>query len=262
MQLGLRPTEAGLAEITAALREGRKITFSQMVLGDALGAWYDTTGLETALKNERWRGAVTDITPVDGYPNRMQFEAHPDGSGWTVREFGLISSTGILMAIGMHQVLDLPAPGTQLLEITIQAQLDFVDAGVVAIQVDPIVLASRAYVDDTHGRKMATETEVGHTQLATAAETLEGMLNSKAVHPAGLQSALDALHQAILGGATPEALDTIRELAEAFKDDAGIIDTILNMLGQKADLTALSNHLASNDPHPGIRGQRYFFGQI
>lgn len=51
-----------------------------------------------------------------------------------------------------------------------------------------------------HLAESATETQVGHVQLATAVETTTGTNNTKAVHPAGLKVELDK--KANLSGGT------------------------------------------------------------
>lgn len=266
IQPGLKLTTAGAAEFAAAVIEERSVDITQMALGDANGAWYEVTGAEPALLHEQWRGPLLQITIDPAHANRIICDAPiPTGTGgFTIREFGLLSASGILMAIGMHQVIELPAPGDPTtMDMIIRGLLDVVNAAVVNLTVDPsIVTATRAFVEGgmTAHNTASTETEAGHVQLATIAETLTGLLDSKAVHPAGLQAALDALHAAILGGATPEQLDTIHELAEAFQNNPDTIANILDQLGQAS--TALAAHTSSTDPHPAVRAHRYFFGQI
>lgn len=81
----------------------------------------------------------------------------------------------------------------------------------------------------SHLAENATESAPGHAQLATAAETLAGLLTNKAVHPAGVKAVIDAL----LDG-TPGALDTLNELAAALGDDANYAATITTALAGKA----------------------------
>lgn len=207
IQLGLILTDAGLAEFAAAVTESRLVNITQMVLGDANGAWYETTGAEVALLHELWRGPLLAIGVDPVYTNRIVCDVliPTDVGGFTIMEFGLLSSAGVLMAIGMHQVIDLPTPGSNtVLDITIKALLEVTNSSLVDVVVDPyIVTATRAYVDDalTAHNVASTESVVGHVQLATAAETIAGVDNSKSVHPAGLKAATDLITAAILTAA-------------------------------------------------------------
>ncbi|MBT7330022.1 MAG: hypothetical protein HN804_03195, partial [Oceanospirillaceae bacterium] len=75
----------------------------------------------------------------------------------------------------------------------------------------------------------ASDTVVGGVELATTTETTTGTDTTRAVTPAGVQAAIDAL----IGGA-PGALDTLNELAAAISDDASYASTITTALGLKA----------------------------
>ena len=79
----------------------------------------------------------------------------------------------------------------------------------------------------------ASATTVGGVELATTGETTTGTDTARAVTPAGVQAAIDAL----IGGA-PGALDTLNELAAAINDDASYASTITTALGLKATLAS------------------------
>jgi len=79
----------------------------------------------------------------------------------------------------------------------------------------------------------ASVTVVGGVELATTGETTTGTDTARAVTPAGVQAAIDAL----IGGA-PGALDTLNELAAAIGDDASYASTITTALGLKATLAS------------------------
>ncbi len=232
-----------------------------MVLGDAAGAWYETTGSEAALKNERWRGALLSISLAPNLPNRIVCDAPiPVGvGGFTIREFGLLSATGILMAIGMHQVIELPAPGDPTtLDIVIRGLLDVVNAAAVNMVVDPyIVTATRSYVDDAlsaHNR-LATEEVVGHIQLPTAAESIAGLLNSKAVHPAGLAAAVSNAISA-LSAQTADAMEALAALQAAIAANPDLVTAFTALL---------ADHNVSPTAHMDIRASligRYFYAQL
>tara|TARA_R110000824_G_scaffold117171_7_gene269026 strand:+ start:921 stop:2972 length:2052 start_codon:yes stop_codon:yes gene_type:complete len=79
----------------------------------------------------------------------------------------------------------------------------------------------------------ASDSVKGIVELATTAETTTGTDTARAVTPAGVQAAVDAL----VGGA-PGALDTLNELAAAIGDDATYASTITNSLALKAPLAS------------------------
>lgn len=82
-----------------------------------------------------------------------------------------------------------------------------------------------------HTGEAATEAVKGHMQFATLAETLEGLLTSKAVHPAGVKAAID-----VLINLAPEALNDLNELSAALGDDPNYATTMLTALAGKAAL--------------------------
>lgn len=76
----------------------------------------------------------------------------------------------------------------------------------------------------------------------------ESMLNSMATVKY-VKDKTNEVKSEILGGATPEQLDTIKELAAAFNNDPNIINVILQTLGEKADksiVDALTTQVNSN----------------
>lgn len=90
----------------------------------------------------------------------------------------------------------------------------------------------------------ASETVQGKVELATVAEATAGTDSVRAVTPAGLKAAIDAVKTAILGAGVPAALDTLDELAAALGDDANFASTVTTALAGKqpldADLTSIA----------------------
>jgi len=280
--LGLRLTTAGETEMVAAVVEHRPFDISHMVLGDANGAWYEVTGLEQTLLNECARIPLLSITPHPEHSNRIVCDAPIplDVGGFTIREFGVVSPTGLLLAIGMHQEISLPDPGgPTIFDIIIRGMLDVLAIGVVNLVVDPfLVTATRGYVDavvEAHSAP-ATVDAAGPVQLATVLETLAGLLDTKAVHPAALKAVLDAF-RADLVGTAPELLNQLDEIAAALNNDPNLATTLITMMATHntspeahADIRALvSTHNTATDAHADIRALmakaragRYFYSQM
>lgn len=84
-----------------------------------------------------------------------------------------------------------------------------------------------------------TTDAAGVLELATTAETVTGTDTQRAVSPAGVSAAINAL----VGGA-PGLLDTLKEIADALGDDPNFSATMTSALAGKqpfdADLTAIA----------------------
>lgn len=108
------------------------------------------------------------------------------------------------------------------------------------------------------GGAAATETVAGIVELATTDETTTGTDAVRAVTPAGVQAARDALKAEILGAGVPAALDTLDELAAALGDDANFAATVTTSLGNKqpldTDLTAIAALVSSANQLPYATG--------
>lgn len=85
----------------------------------------------------------------------------------------------------------------------------------------------------------ATELVAGKVELATTVEAAAGVDTTRAVTPAGVQAAIDALV-----GAAPALLNTLTELSDAIGDDPNFAATMTTALGTKqpldADLTSIA----------------------
>ena len=79
----------------------------------------------------------------------------------------------------------------------------------------------------------ASTTAVGGVELATTGETTDGTDTTRAVTPAGVQAAIDALVDS-----APGTLNTLNELAAAIGDDANYASTITTALAAKAPIAS------------------------
>ena len=97
-------TAAGLALEAAAKVNNTPIKLTQMAVGDSNGAEYDPDGSETALRNQKWRGALNALTRDADNANWWIPEAvlPDDVGGFTKREVGIYTDTGVLYAIGKY----------------------------------------------------------------------------------------------------------------------------------------------------------------
>lgn len=241
----IKITDAGLAALAAAEISSNPVVISQFAVGDANGISYNPTGSETALHHEVWRAAPNRVYIHPLHPTWIVVEAYipPTQGGFDIRESGIFSAGGTLIAIGKYPLTNKPVPGSgSEKELYVRMIFQVTNATTVQQTIDTnLIFATHQYVDDLLAahNTAATETAVGHVQLATAAEALAGLLNSKAVHPAGLKAAVSAAVTALLNG-TPGALDTLKELADALGDDPNFATTVVNALALKAPLASPS----------------------
>jgi hypothetical protein len=77
----------------------------------------------------------------------------------------------------------------------------------------------------SHIETASSESAAGHVLLAMVAESIAGVNSSKAVTPAGLKAALNAL-KAEITGAAPELLNSLDEIAAALGDDPAFLTSL------------------------------------
>lgn len=97
-------TDAGLALEAQSKANNTPVTIAQLAVGDSNGAEYDPQSSQTALYNEQWRGDLNALHQDSANPNWWVAEAIlPDQiGGFTVREVGLYTDTGVLYSIGKY----------------------------------------------------------------------------------------------------------------------------------------------------------------
>ncbi|WP_421505299.1 phage tail protein [Erwinia rhapontici] len=201
-----------------------------------------------------------------------------DEGGWWIREIGLFDADGVLIAVAncaetYKPLLQEGSGRTQ----TVRMILIVNSTDAVTLKIDPsVVLATRKYVDDSAAAikvyvdaqkaspaftgkptaPTAAKTD-NSTQLATTAfvksvtadyaTTVSPALSGTPTAPtpaAGNNSqqvantAFVRTALAELVGGSPEALDTLKELADALGGDANFSTTVLNALAKKMDISA------------------------
>lgn len=97
-------TDAGLIAINAAAVTGTDLVITEIAVGDADGAEPAFIGPETALINEIARFPVESVTIPSGKPTQRSVKAvvPAESGGYTIREVGLFSATGTLIAIAKY----------------------------------------------------------------------------------------------------------------------------------------------------------------
>lgn len=94
-------TTQGAAIIADCILNGKKLPIVEAAAGDGGGEATIPTPGQTALVNERWRGEIAGKSLSPTTPNMIDVKVVIEDSvgGFTIREMGLYSDTGVLIAV-------------------------------------------------------------------------------------------------------------------------------------------------------------------
>jgi hypothetical protein len=140
-------TDYGLAQEAAANASGVKLQITQIAIGDGSGDYYDISQSQTALKNEVWRGSISDITINSSSTNKAIFETviPIDAGPFDIREIGVFDSSGGLIAVGLLPYREKTIPSSGVSQtIPLSWGVDFSNASTINVTVDSsIVMATQ-----------------------------------------------------------------------------------------------------------------------
>jgi len=178
------PTDAGQAKIANAIALGIPLKITHMAVGDGNGQPVTPNAAQTALVRENRRAPLNTLfqDPL----NQAQLVAEQiipeDVGNWWIREVGLFSEDGTLIAVAncpdtYKPLLSSGAGRTQVIRLVLVVS----DTSAVELKIDPsVVLATRKYVDDviaahkqSRDHPDASEAAKGFTRLATQAQVNE-----------------------------------------------------------------------------------------
>lgn len=175
-------TNAGLAYEAQCKANQVPIKLTHMAVGDGNGAVYNPGPDATALRRETHRQAINALLQDEENPTWLNAEAFlpPEVGGWTIREVGIFTDTGILYSIGKYPesvkpVLD--AGSSKQFYVTAIFQTS--NAAIVNLVVDnTVVMASRAFVLDHVKAELAKLDGKNSVKVATTANlgALSGLL--------------------------------------------------------------------------------------
>ncbi|SMC24238.1 Phage tail-collar fibre protein [Andreprevotia lacus DSM 23236] len=145
-------TTTGKARLAAAIAAGQPLQLVQFAVGDGdNGASYNPDESQVALKHEVWRGQVNQVLVDPANPGRVIVEGLlPDSAGpFTVREVGIFSPAGELIAIGKYPSSYKPVFGAGAnKQMYVRMVLAVTNTAAVSLTLDPsVVIASQTYVD-------------------------------------------------------------------------------------------------------------------
>ncbi|WP_210459558.1 phage tail protein [Pantoea ananatis] len=257
-------TNLGAAKIANAAALGTKLNITQMAVGDGGGTLPTPNAGQIRLISEKRRAAINTLSIDPANTSQViaeQVIPETEGGFW-IREMGLFDADGTLIAVCNTPETYKPAlqEGSGRTQ-TVRMILIVNSTDAITLKIDPsVVLATRQYVDDKalEVRQYADglmdahlKAANPHTQYAPVnSPTLTGTPKAPTAAPGtnSTQLASTAFVQAAiaaLAGGAPEALDTLKELADALGGDANFSTTVLNRLAGKMDIAKNGSDIAS-----------------
>jgi len=272
-------TNQGAAKLANAAALGTKVNITQMAVGDGGGTLPTPDPAQTKLIGEKRRASLNSLT-IDA-ANGSQIIAEqiiPEGEGgFWIREIGLFDADGVMIAVANCAETYKPqlAEGSGRTQ-TVRMIIIVNSTSAVTLKIDPsVVLATRKYAEDkalevrqyadglldahikaadphTQYAPKASPTFTGSPKAPTAAA---GNNSTLLANTAFVQAAI-----AQLVASSPEALDTLNELAAALGNDPNFAATMTNQLAARALLAGNVNQQfsakdATQDGHVVNRGQ-------
>ncbi len=250
-------TNVGAAKLVNATALGAQVEITQMAVGDGNGVLPTPNPAQTALVHELRRKPLNSLSIDPNNANQIIAEQviPEDEGGWWIREIGLFDKDGDMIAVANCAETYKPQlqEGSGRVQV-VRMILIVSSTAAVTLKIDPsVVLATRQYVDDQIiqvksyvDQKMAAHVAAAdpHKQYAPkespaltgrpTAPTAEGKDSSTQIaNTAFVQAAIAALV-----GSSPEALDTLNELAAALGNDPNFATTVTNSLAGKMDKSA------------------------
>lgn len=172
MTYGTIITDAGAVLMTAHLVNGTKLHIIEAAAGD--GGPYEPTTDQTALVHERWRGAIVSAEQNAAAPNMIdiKFVLGADTGGFVIRELGLFSEDGTLVAVCNTPEIEKTVDGGVSDRLTVLMHLVVKDASVLTFNITPSLdMVSR---EETAAMLTAhDQAEMAHPDLQSRLKNLE-----------------------------------------------------------------------------------------
>ena len=146
-------TQAGLAAEASAKGLGQSVNLTEFAVGDSNGTEYDPIGPETALKNEVYRGAISNITVDPNNANQFIVDCvvPQDQGGFTIREAAVFTDNGVMYGIAKHPPSFKAIAGSATAsELRVKFVFATSSASSINLVINPSqVNASREFVEDS-----------------------------------------------------------------------------------------------------------------
>lgn len=165
-------TTLGAAALTNAYAANTTVNLTHIAVGDGNGAAIVPAEGMTTLVREMHRVPLSSLAVDPDNPNWLVAEAVIPAAvgGWTVREVGIFTAGGILLAVGNFPETYKPALAEgSARDLLIRMIFETSNAAQVTLQIDPaVVMATRKALDDAITAHEAKTDP--HPQYLTAAK--------------------------------------------------------------------------------------------
>ncbi|HHW3951424.1 TPA: phage tail protein [Raoultella planticola] len=189
MATGLTLTTAGAAEIEAAYQEGEVVDITAVLIGDGgdmtLPTDPDDLAAVTALFGKFGRETFDSDSSYEGFISGQIVINCRDYPGKTLREAGLVSAKGTLIAYGAYPATYLPAQSDSIIkEIILTLVLTLTHSSNVQLVIDPTL----ATLTQESGDKRYLRRELNLSDLTDAEEARENLeLGNSATRDVGTE---------------------------------------------------------------------------
>ncbi|WP_434668610.1 phage tail protein [Klebsiella sp. B345] len=190
MAAGLTLTTAGAAEIEAAYQAGEVVDITAVLIGDgggvALPSEPDDLAAVTALFGQFGRETFDSDSSDEGFISGQIVINCQDYPGKTLREAGLVSAKGTLIAYGAYPATYLPAQSDSIIkEIILTLVLTLTHSSNVQLVIDPAL----ATITQETGDKRYLRREQNLSDLTDAEEARENLeLGNSATRDVGTEA--------------------------------------------------------------------------
>lgn len=265
-------TTHGLRETARAITTSSQIELVAIAIGDGAGNPVTPDVAMTSLVRERWRGPINRVFKDPSNPTLYIAEAIIPAAvgGWTIREAGLIDSSGALFTVCNlpDSYKPLPSEGTAS-DITIRIEFQPGNADTVILQIDPnVTIATQSWV--TNNVTRATIIPGGTTgQVYTKFGNADGEANWQDID--AINVSVDTIEetQTLAAGQTVVDLaqtttrglavyiDGIRLRADQWDKDPAVTSRLTLAASYPAGtkLIAAQNEPTGNAPDPLLRSK-------
>lgn len=189
MAAGLTLTTAGAAEIEAAYQAGEVVDITAVLIGDGgdvtLPTDPDDLAAVTALFGQFGREAFDSDSSYEGFISGQIVINCRDYPGKTLREAGLVSAKGTLIAYGAYPATFLPAQSDSIIkEIILTLMLTLTHSSNVQLVIDPTL----ATLTQESGDKRYLRCKLNLSDLTDAEEARENLdLGNSATRDVGTE---------------------------------------------------------------------------
>jgi len=150
---------------------GNKVSIIQFAVGDGSGVYYQPTSGMTALKNEVWRGNVSEVAQNEDSSNIIDVTGviPSDAGGFTIREMGAFDASGKLIAVANtpDTAKVVIADGSSS-EMSIKMEIAVSNAEVINFTLDPTVIIATKKDLEKHTKNYENPHKVTAAQVGAS----------------------------------------------------------------------------------------------